>query len=463
MSDLYTTLGELVKQAAKGDALAFEELYNQIAPKLYYIAFKTLKNQQDAWEVVQETMLNIYQNLDKIQYPSAFMAYSQRIAVGKSIDMLRKRGKAPVASYEELLEDKFELMDHELLPEDYILNAELQKHILEAVDALPENQRIAILLYYYEQFNVREVSQILEISENSVRLRLSRARAALRRSMRASTKKDQAVRMYGIPLFGFGILTRALRSEAAEVISPEAVQQSWVNLSAMLAASAEAGKVAGSAGLLSAVGVPATIAVCCVGMCVLVIGLPKPGAVTDTTSFVQNTQQHKPSLPEQMEDSAVILPPNLEVNGPPELVPSGSGEPVDLPEPEVFDDIPTAPPEQETIVLPEESTPPPQQRPADIPSPPSESSDDGTLPQPEIIVQHAQLRYPAGQTVTAEQIIADAGAYTKYTNEPLQVLLLEEIDSSIPAEHLVFLYIDQGEQQELQKVITVIFYEESGD
>ena len=155
----------LIQRARRGDTEAFEQLIRGQMQDLYKIASAYLRNDEDAADVIQETILTCYERLDTLQKNAYSKTWLTRILINKCKDLLRRR--RPECSIEEAGLD---------IPvwEDF---SGLEWRELLAV--LPEDYRIAVILFYVEGFKIKEISRILDVKESTVQSRLMRARRLL--------------------------------------------------------------------------------------------------------------------------------------------------------------------------------------------------------------------------------------------------------------------------------------------
>ncbi|POP34755.1 RNA polymerase subunit sigma-70 [Lactonifactor longoviformis] len=156
---------DLVEKARNGDKKAFDHLIRSQMENMYKTAISYLKNDEDAADAIQEAILTCYEKLDTLKTDGYFRTWLTRILINKCKDMLRKRKVY-------YLEDELSEIPVE---EDFSM-----VEWRELLYMLPEEYRIAVLLYYVEGFKIREISEILDVKESTVQSRLARARGKLR-------------------------------------------------------------------------------------------------------------------------------------------------------------------------------------------------------------------------------------------------------------------------------------------
>lgn len=143
---------------------------------LYRLAYHILNNKEDAEDALQETLYRAYSNLENIRHPKYFKTWITRILLNTSFEIQKKRKPyLDIEDYAETLGDT---------EKDSITALMMEKTISE----LDEKYQKVILLYYYEDFNIKEISKILDISILNVKQRLSRSRKMLKEILTAHEK-----------------------------------------------------------------------------------------------------------------------------------------------------------------------------------------------------------------------------------------------------------------------------------
>ncbi len=174
----------------EGDPTEFARLVDAYAPRLYRLALKMVRNPQDAEDVLQETFIKAYQALPNFDGRSRLSTWLYRIAVNEALMLLRRKHPEFVSldAPREQGEDEqepLEVVDWCCLPEEELLSAEARAVMEQAVAALPPSLRVVFLLRDVEGLSTREVAEALDLSEGAVKVRLSRARARLRKALTA--------------------------------------------------------------------------------------------------------------------------------------------------------------------------------------------------------------------------------------------------------------------------------------
>lgn len=152
---------DLVKRAQQGDAEAYAGLIRIYQDSFYRIARSRTHNDEDAADAIQEALLAGWEKRMTLKNPKFFKTWMIRILINKCNEIFRK--SPPMESLEQV-------------PEPQAENAEGNLMFQAMLQELSESNRLVMALYYGEDYSVREIAGILEISENAVKQRLSRGR-----------------------------------------------------------------------------------------------------------------------------------------------------------------------------------------------------------------------------------------------------------------------------------------------
>lgn len=169
-----------------GDKAEFARVVEAHSEKIYRLALKMLGNEQDAEDILQETFIKAYRNLEDFKGRSKISTWLYRIATNEALMLIRARKEKTTSLQKEQLSDdgqvysSLKLVDWCCLPEQELLSSEAIAYLDRAVDQLPEGMRAAFVLRDIEGLSTRETAQVLEISESAAKTRLSRARLRLR-------------------------------------------------------------------------------------------------------------------------------------------------------------------------------------------------------------------------------------------------------------------------------------------
>lgn len=184
MKPLETRLARL---ARKGDQRAFAEIVDLYKDKLYHLANRMTGNRQEAEDVVQETFLRVYKNLDRYDENQKFSTWIYRIATNLCIDRLRKRRAVYSLDSESADHDGLDgysmMPSEERTPESELILTETQRLIRDAIETLPVKYKSIMILRYLQDLSLQEISDVLDMPVTTVKTRVHRGREFLRKKL----------------------------------------------------------------------------------------------------------------------------------------------------------------------------------------------------------------------------------------------------------------------------------------
>ena len=207
---------ELTAKAAKGDSGAFEELYHASKHSVYFICSKMLRSESDINDAMQETYFTAYQKLSALDDGANFLRWINGIAANKCREIFRRKSDD---SLEEKLEEGVEFSDEEFIPDEYVTDQDRRKIIMRIIEeSLSDVQRQTVILYYYNELTVAQISREMECPEGTVKYRLCTAREKMREAILIYEKEhdDRLHILVPIP-----VLTKILRIEAEQTSVPD--------------------------------------------------------------------------------------------------------------------------------------------------------------------------------------------------------------------------------------------------
>jgi RNA polymerase sigma-70 factor, ECF subfamily len=185
---------DCIRRILAGEKQLFHDLIRPCERSIYFLLFSLLKNEADAEDVAQETVIKVYQNLDKFRGDSQFRTWVLSIARNEGLGRLRKissrREDSLDAETDEQTGDYTPaiLTSWREIPAEALEQKELGNILRDAIEGLPEIYRNVVVLRDIEELDIRESAAVLGISEASVKVRLHRARALLQRNLAPQLK-----------------------------------------------------------------------------------------------------------------------------------------------------------------------------------------------------------------------------------------------------------------------------------
>jgi RNA polymerase sigma-70 factor, ECF subfamily len=176
----------LVRSVLAGDKDAYGPLVARHSQSVFRVAFRITEDEADADEVVQETFLRGYRNLERFDARSNFGTWIYRIAMNCALDVLNKRKNQTAISIAEGYDDEqaaVQLEDHAAGPDRLLLSQEIQARRHAAMEKLTPAERVAFVLRHMEDRSTEEIAAALGIAPNSAKQAVFRAVQKLRQSL----------------------------------------------------------------------------------------------------------------------------------------------------------------------------------------------------------------------------------------------------------------------------------------
>lgn len=178
----------LVEQFKRGSLEAFEEIMRRYESKVFNMAMRFTRNQEDAEEVLQDVFSTLYRKVDGFQGKSAFSSWLYRIVVNAAFMKLRKRKQNQTISIEDLAPAVRQYcLDCDAMvssrSDSASINRELRDIIQNSINRLPEQYRAVFVLRDVDGMSNQEVGEILGLSIPAVKSRLHRSRLMLRKKL----------------------------------------------------------------------------------------------------------------------------------------------------------------------------------------------------------------------------------------------------------------------------------------
>ncbi len=153
----------LARAAAGGDKQAFTSLIDPYRQYMYATAMAVTHNEDDAMDMIQDTLLILWEKLPSLRDPGAFKTWMTRVLLNECYSLLRRRGRE--VPLEHLEEENGAEMDRET-----------SLDVQNALSQLSESDRLLLQMFYFQDLSVKEIAKILSVGQEAVRMRLSRSR-----------------------------------------------------------------------------------------------------------------------------------------------------------------------------------------------------------------------------------------------------------------------------------------------
>lgn len=225
MSDsVYKELAEKVKEFQNGDESAYDDLYRNGQRFVQAEVAKYLKSQDDIQEVTQKVFISVYRSLNTLKNPLTFVDWMRTIARNESLAFLKssyKKHNVEWSSLSQSDEDGNE-SDYDPAEENLsyqpqaVIDADSKREILKGfLDTLPDNQRLCVSMYFFDDLSIKEIAEELSFPENTVKSNLRYAKIKLKDQIEDYSKKHD-IKLYSVS--PFALLLYLFKSQEADLI-----------------------------------------------------------------------------------------------------------------------------------------------------------------------------------------------------------------------------------------------------
>lgn len=164
---------ELIQKAQKGDSIAYTELVKILEKDLYRIAFTRLKNDDDIFDAIQNTLLNVYKNIKKLRKVQYFKTWVIKILINECNTIYRNNVK-----HSKIIEKVSDLNIEYI--EESIDNIGAFKEFNEMILKLNSDEQLIFTLYYKDKYSCEDISKITKINKNTIKSKLDRGREKIK-------------------------------------------------------------------------------------------------------------------------------------------------------------------------------------------------------------------------------------------------------------------------------------------
>ena len=147
----------------------FLDIFNLYKNDVFRLAYSYTKNVADAEDIAQKVFIKLYKNLPQIKDCDSLKKWCFRVAINECKDLSLSAWKKKIFPITPIIEN------------DNVLEKVTEKNeVLDAIEKLPKKERSLIYLYYYEEYKIKEIAEILNVKETTIQTRLARAREKLK-------------------------------------------------------------------------------------------------------------------------------------------------------------------------------------------------------------------------------------------------------------------------------------------
>jgi len=178
---------EMISRCQQGDQEALREIFDKYNKKVYRIAYGVVRQREDALDIVQEVFIKLFRSIRNFKGRSKFYTYLYRLALNTAIDHVRKKGRYTVSSLDQEGAVQPE-EDFEKRPDRVFLQKELEGRVSLAMEKLPVDQKMALLLREVEGLSYQEMAEAMGSSIGTVMSRLHYGRRKMRELLKDYVK-----------------------------------------------------------------------------------------------------------------------------------------------------------------------------------------------------------------------------------------------------------------------------------
>lgn len=183
----------LIRASQRGNQAAFEELVRRYQPKVFSIIVNILRDRRDVEDIAQQVFVKLYFALPNFHFRSSLGTWLYKITVNECYDYLRKQRTRPLAYSADLSEGETQRLDR-LQDERAVTGlaeaerVELKELVSKLLARLSAEERVLLTLKEMEGFSIEEIAEITSMNENTVKVKLFRARGKLARLLRSKPR-----------------------------------------------------------------------------------------------------------------------------------------------------------------------------------------------------------------------------------------------------------------------------------
>lgn len=195
-------MNEWVEKAKANDKEAIQSLYNETKNHAYFIALQCMHKESDALDVLQDSYIKAFRCLDQLDEGANFGKWFHRIVVNTSKDYLKKKKPTLFTEIEEDGNVEFVEERIEFQPEASLDYSETKRLVMGIINTLSQEQRLCVLLYYFEEYSIKEIAQCFDCSEGTIKSRLNYARKNIKEGVLQLEEKE-GIKLHSISILPF--------------------------------------------------------------------------------------------------------------------------------------------------------------------------------------------------------------------------------------------------------------------
>ena len=186
----------LVERVCSGDIYAFQEIVERYKKKVYYIAYDIVGDFHEAEDISQEVFIKMYRALNRFRKDAKMSSWIHQITVNTAIDSLRKRKAKPRINVEDIEQvgiqkQTLESANPDANPERRAVASLMQQHIDQALYKITPQERAVFVMRHYNEYKIKEIADVLQVSSGTVKSLLFRALKKLRKELSSSQGKHR--------------------------------------------------------------------------------------------------------------------------------------------------------------------------------------------------------------------------------------------------------------------------------
>lgn len=213
------SIPRIVEKAKRGDHEALVLLCQTIVKGVLFSCLRLMSNHMDAEDVAQEVLIRVCERIHTLKNPQAFDAWLNTIVINEIRRYASRNAKrGETYNLDEYLDSSSSKETEEFLPDEYAMQEEDRRMVIEIIDMLPIRQREAIILFYYRNLGVVETAKVMQVSQPTASRYLKLAREKIKNELQKRQLKTGTLQ--GILLLPIGeIVSRALSQESMSISS----------------------------------------------------------------------------------------------------------------------------------------------------------------------------------------------------------------------------------------------------